>query len=228
MEKGKLWKNESKAIGKRVLIGVLTTLATTSAIYFLGFNRPAKKADELEVKKNSIQVWKDMVALENQVLGKHDSIFNLFNNKILNTSAYVQNDSLVSAQFLIKMTDLEERKDIDGDMRSLLVDRKLHKQDELNRFLSYSRRFQALQDTVADGSIINELEYELSETFVQSRSSAFERMGRSMEDRLAFLSTKYKYDFKIKDIAWHNYYLQLRAQREVKNEPIPPLPNTPQ
>ena len=224
MEKGKLWKNESKAIGKRVLIGVLTTLATTSAIYFLGFNRPAKKADELEVKKNSIQVWKDMVALENQVLGKHDSIFNLFNNKILNTSAYVQNDSLVSAQFLIKMTDLEERKDIDGDMRSLLVDRKLHKQDELNRFLAYSRRFQAL----AERNIIILLQNDLSETFVQSRSSAFERMGRSMEDRLAFLSTKYKYDFKIKDIAWHNYYLQLRAQREVKNEPIPPLPNTPQ
>lgn len=218
------WKTETKSVAKRVLVGVTTAVVTSAVIYFLGFNRPQKKADELEVKKNTINVWKNFVKLENELHPKHDTLFAQVTRGATTIPEHRRKDSLLSVLFVADIKKLNETPDIDADMRSLLRDRIQFKEEELHRFLAYMDRFVILLDTLAPVEYKNFLIQDLNNQFIGARDNAVERMGRGMEDMLQFLQKKYKYPFQVKDMIWYERYLQLKTIRQAEIKPDVDLP----
>lgn len=220
------WKTETKSAAKRILVGAVTAVCATATIYFLGFNRPKKKADELEVKKNTIQVWKDYLKLENKLTPDHDSSFARFMREEITLEQHRKQDSSISANFIIAIKELGQRPDIDADMKSLFGSRVEFKQAELDRFLHYVDRFTALRDTLIAAEYRNFLVNDLNEQFVGVRDNAVERMGRTIEDLLQFLQKKYKYPFNMSDINWYERYLQLKTIRNAELKPDNALPGS--
>ena len=220
----KKWKTETRSAAKRVLIGVTTAVTTSAVIYFLGFGRPEKKADELEVKKNTIQVWKDFVKLENGLQPKHDSLFAQSARNELTAAQYRERDSLISADFIREIKILLEKPDIDNDMQTILRSRIQFKEEELHRFQQYMRRFVVLRDTLTTTEYRNFLIQELNTQFVGARDNAAERLGRSLENMLQFLQKKYKYPFQVKDLVWYERYLELKSVRQAEIKPDADLP----
>lgn len=218
------WKTESKTVAKRVLIGVLTAVITSAVIYFLGFNRPQKKADELEVKKNTIEVWKHFMKLENELQPAHDSVFVRSTRGEISFEERRRQDSILAITFIKEVRQLHDTPDIDPDMKSLLNNRVEFKEQEMQRFLQYFARFTSISDTLTSNEYRTYLIQELNTQFIGARDNAVERLGRTMDDMLQFLQKKFKYPFQLKDLIWYEHYLQLKTIRQAELKPDVELP----
>lgn len=213
------WKTETRSAAKRILIGVVTAVVTTAVIYFLGFDRPGSKANDAEVRKNSIRTWKDFVKLENALQPRHDTVFARVVRSAISVEESQRLDSLISSEFVDSLKRLIETPDIDKDLRLLIESRIQFKNDELARAGRYKKQFINLRDTLTTEDYRMFLLEELNKDFYVKRDNATERMGHTLEDLLAVLEKKYKYPFKLKDLNWYPRFLELRTVRREENRP---------
>jgi hypothetical protein len=224
MATGNSWKAETKTAAKRILIGVITAVVTTAAIYFLGFESSAKKADEAEVRKNSIRVWKEFVKLENGVQPRHDTVFARAVRSAITVQESKRLDSLISTKFIDSLRMLSETPDIDKDLLLLLQSRIDFKEQEQLRSTEYKDRFIRLNDTLAPQEYKLFLVDELNKEFDVKRNNAVERLGHTLEDLLNVMAKRHKYPFQLKDLNWYPAFLQLRTVRreEIRPDDAPP------
>lgn len=219
MTTGNSWKTETRSAAKRILIGVVTAVVTTAVIYFLGFDRPGRKANEAEIRKNSIRTWKDFVKLENALQPRHDSVFAKVVRSDISVEESQRLDSLISTEFVDSLTQLIETPDIDKDLRLIIESRIQFKNDELARAARYRKQFVHLRDTITSEAYRIFLLDELNKDFYVKRDNAIERMGHTLEDLLAVLEKKHKYPFKLRDLSWYPRFLELRTVRREENRP---------
>lgn len=208
------WTDETKAVVRRVTIGVVTVIATSAVIYLLGFEKSKKGAGHIELKKNTIKVWREFVKIENALQPRHDTIFARVNRGAISINENRRLDSIISYRFIKDVQDLSETPDIDPDMVLLLKNRMQFKEDEWQRAAEYTDQFMAIRDSIITVEYKNYLIQELNNQFNFRRDNAVERLGRSMEDLLIFMTKKYKYPFELKDINWNEGYLRLKALRD--------------
>jgi len=219
----KKWKTETKTVATRIIVGVTTAVITSAVIYFLGFNR-SKKASELEIKKNTIQIWKSFMKLENELQPAHDTIFARAVRGELTFEQRRRQDSILSVTFVSDVRKLRDTPDIDADMKTLLNSRSEFKEEELQRYLDYLTRITRLSDTLITDEYRNFLIQDLNSQFTSSRDNAVERLGRTMDDMLQFLQKKFKYPFQIKDLIWYEQYLRIKTIRAAEVKPDVDLP----
>ena len=220
------WKEETKSAARRVTIGVITAVVTSAVIYFLGFERGAKKADQAEIRKNSIRVWKEWIQKENALQPRHDSVFAKTVRGEVTIEAASRLDSLISFRFVDTLSALAETPDIDKDLKTMIDWRITFKKEEWERARHYSLDFIRIRDTVAPVAYVNFLIGELNETFNVRRDNAVERMGHTLEDMLLILEKKYKYPFQLSDFNWYPQYLRLKTVKREQTRPDdapPPL-----
>ena len=220
------WKEETKSAARRVTIGVVTAVVTSAVIYFLGFERGSKKADQAEIRKNSIRVWKEWIQKENALQPRHDTVFARAVRGDLTIEEASRLDSVISARYIDTLSTMASVPDIDQDLKSMIEWRATFKQEEWERARQYSLDFIKIRDTVAPAAYLNFLIEELNQTFNLKRDNAVERMGRTMEDMLLKLERKYKYPFQLKDFNWYPHYLRLKTVKREQTRPDdapPPL-----
>lgn len=220
------WKDETKTAARRVTVGVVTAVVTSAVIYFLGFERGEKKADQAEIRKNSIRVWKEWIQKENALQPRHDTVFSRTVRGELTIEASNRLDSLISFRYIDTLSALAAVPDIDKDLKAMMEWRIIFKKEEWERARKYSRDFIHIRDTVAPVAYINFLIEELNQTFNVQRDNAVERMGHTLEDMLLILEKKYKYPFALKEFDWYPNYLRLKTVKLQQTRPDdgpPPL-----
>ena len=221
--------SESKHILKRVLVGVLTAVVTTATIYFLGFNRSEERASAIEIKKNTIKVWKDFVKLENELQPKHDSSLARVRRGAYTLPQYRAADSIIGNNFIIALTKLSETGEIDREFKLMLQNRIEYKKLEMENFYNYYNEFNRIGSQPISLELMNEEIQELNTQHDSKRNNFIERVGRGLEDVTEALAKKYKYPFSIKEFHFNLFYQTLKTakQRKVQlpEEPAPSDPN---
>lgn len=225
MTQQKKWATETKSAARRIGIGVATAVVTSATIYFLGFNRSKPKASTVEVKKNTIRVWKQYVQAENMLQPRHDSVFARTVRGELTMEESRSQDSLTGENFIQEINTLLETPDIDKDLSILLTDRIEYKKQEMDFARYYMNRFIVFRDSLMSNDYRNYLIKELNDLNNGRRSSATERLGRNIEEQAAALEKKYKYPFRIKDFHFNDIYQSIKAARQAEIGPKSDLPD---
>ena len=218
-------KKESKHIAKRVLIGVITAVLTTAVVYYLGFNRSASRASQIEIKKNTIKAWKAYVTIENEVQPKYDSNLAKVRRQALDLFAYRSQDSLISERFIEDLGELKKTADIDNEFALLLETRIGYKRQEMSDFFIYFNKFRQIGDSAISQEGKSILLKELNDEHERQRQNFIERVGRSIEDVSLSLTKKFKYPFQIEDFGFNLFYQTLKRSH-LNTQPAPKEPLT--
>ncbi len=221
--------SESKHIAKRVIIGVVTGVVTTASIYFLGFNRSPNKASQIEVKKNTVKAWRTFVDLENAVQPKYDSNLAKSRRSEITALEYRSRDSLVASEYIQRLTDLQQEKDLDQDF-TLMLDRHINYiRQQMNNAYTYVGTFARILDTAISFEEKSEMIKDLNKELEDKRTNLIERTGRNIESVSFALARKYKYPFQISDFHFNLFYQTLKKSKVRASElPEEPAPSDPQ
>lgn len=236
--------HESKHIVKRILIGVATGVGGAVIIYFLGFNRSAPKASEIEVKKNTIKTWKTFTEIENTASVEFDSSLAKANRKLTSFTYnekyaekdsiiknFIKNDSLIFSKIISDLGELSQTKDIDPEFSILLGTRIAYLKEQFAYSAEYKFKFGAASTDTATSPLEKaEKIEEMNKISNERMNNLTERVGRSIEELAASLSKKYDHRFPMTDFRFYPVYLNIRNVKKIqpiRPETAPSDPNAP-
>lgn len=193
---------DTKNVFKNMLIGIATTVAGATIIYFLGFNNKKPSFNKLEREEITTDAWKTYVTVEN-IYTKNTASLLRDVVKLGGFSPALQQTTKESEKFQTSLNDLIATDGVDGDMVSLL---KKRLDNEKKGWPETEKFYKGLDELGVTGKKENWTRQQTLDTmairvdgFVEHLKGVLNRSVTDIEELAKLLTERYDLPFDIND-----------------------------
>ena len=216
--------NHPTNIVRNILVGAVTTILGSTAVYFITNKTRGGNSDMEEMlltKQSTIDAWKSYVTFENVYAKKELSLIKDLTGKTLDFTEFVSQGQEESDKFKKSIDELKSKKHIDKDFIQMLNSRLVNEDAGMKTLEKYSQFMKAMQDTSLPYEEKMSLTKTQSALWVSQSKGYTERALADIEDIAKILSERYGTTFSLTDLIVYNM-----AQKDsLSNRPGNPGPD---